>query len=166
MEKNRQKTDCEAFYLLQKLLTIDPLKRITAQEAMEHPFFKVNKLILIIYLKEDPNPTNDVFAGCKIPYPKREFIADETDENNKNNNGSKQALQQQLQPQQLQQEAIPPTVPAMDQPLVKKPRQQQMGTSSSLNDLNQTNHPSMIKVRLIYFIIIDVFLLLITFYFF
>lgn len=51
MEKNRQKTDCAAFNLLQKLLTIDPLKRISAQEAMEHAFFKVYLNILSYFFK-------------------------------------------------------------------------------------------------------------------
>lgn len=78
-------------------------------------------------LQEEPVPTADVFAGCKIPYPRREFIPDETDEN-KTNMGSKQTVGVQ----QLHQ-AIPPTVPAhahqagMDQqPLPKKPRQSTM----------------------------------------
>lgn len=33
-------------------------------------------------------PTVDVFAGCKIPYPKREFMADDNDD--KANSGTKQ----------------------------------------------------------------------------
>lgn len=29
------------------------------------------------YFLEDPLPTSDVFAGCQIPYPKREFLTEE-----------------------------------------------------------------------------------------
>lgn len=78
-----------------------------------------------------------MFAGCKIPYPKREFIADETDENK---NGSKQALQQQQQ-----QQAIPPTVPAhahqtpMDQTLAKKARPAQMQSMDQSNNVQSSS---------------------------
>ncbi|KAI6210669.1 Protein kinase domain-containing protein [Aphelenchoides besseyi] len=67
---DRAKIRCDnhQFNLLQKMLTMDPLKRITAAEAMEHPFFK-----------EDPQPTADVFEGCIIPYPKREFLNEDSD---------------------------------------------------------------------------------------
>uniref|UniRef100_A0A914HJU0 Cyclin-dependent kinase 8 n=1 Tax=Globodera rostochiensis TaxID=31243 RepID=A0A914HJU0_GLORO len=66
----------QAFSLLERLLTMDPLKRITAAEAKEHKYFK-----------DSPAPTSDVFSGCDIPYPKREFLKDEPDDKN---NGSKQ----------------------------------------------------------------------------
>lgn len=48
------------FIKLQKLLTMDPIKRISSEQAMQDPYFL-----------EDPLPTSDVFAGCQIPYPKR-----------------------------------------------------------------------------------------------
>lgn len=48
MEKYSQKTDCASFNLLQKLLTMDPLKRITASEALEHAFFKVQVNTLLV----------------------------------------------------------------------------------------------------------------------
>lgn len=38
---------------------------------MEHEFFK-----------EDPPPTPDIFQGCDIPYPKREFLTEESDDKN------------------------------------------------------------------------------------
>uniref|UniRef100_A0A8C7DLN1 cyclin-dependent kinase n=1 Tax=Oncorhynchus kisutch TaxID=8019 RepID=A0A8C7DLN1_ONCKI len=43
---------------------------ITSEQALQDPYFL-----------EDPLPTSDVFAGCQIPYPKREFLnEDEPDE--------------------------------------------------------------------------------------
>ncbi|KAG1661284.1 Cyclin-dependent kinase 8 [Nymphon striatum] len=72
MEKHKVKpdsTDSKAFHLLQKLLLMDPTKRITSEQAMQDPYFQ-----------EDPLPTQDVFAGCPIPYPKREFLTVEDNE--------------------------------------------------------------------------------------
>uniref|UniRef100_A0A674C0G2 cyclin-dependent kinase n=1 Tax=Salmo trutta TaxID=8032 RepID=A0A674C0G2_SALTR len=70
MEKHKVKPDSKVFLLLQKLLTMDPTKRITSEQALQDPYFL-----------EDPLPTSDVFAGCQIPYPKREFLnEDEPDE--------------------------------------------------------------------------------------
>uniref|UniRef100_A0A8C6T906 Cyclin-dependent kinase 8 n=1 Tax=Neogobius melanostomus TaxID=47308 RepID=A0A8C6T906_9GOBI len=54
---------------LQKLLTMDPIRRITSEQAMQDPYFL-----------EEPLPTSDVFAGCQIPYPKREFLTEEEPE--------------------------------------------------------------------------------------
>jgi len=54
------------FLQLQKLLLMDPNKRITSEQALQDPYFF-----------EDPLPTADVFAGCTIPYPKREFLTDD-----------------------------------------------------------------------------------------
>lgn len=45
---------------------MDPTKRITSESALQDPYFT-----------EDPLPTKDVFAGCPIPYPKREFLTDD-----------------------------------------------------------------------------------------
>uniref|UniRef100_A0A915JLF4 Cyclin-dependent kinase 8 n=1 Tax=Romanomermis culicivorax TaxID=13658 RepID=A0A915JLF4_ROMCU len=84
MEKHKIKPDSRAFLLLQKLLCMDPTKRITAHEAMEDPYFK-----------EDPKITPDVFAGCPIPYPKREFLTDDDNEatTDKSDAASKQNAQ-------------------------------------------------------------------------
>lgn len=41
MDRFKIRSDSSTFSLLQKLLTMDPLKRISAEEAMEHQFFKV-----------------------------------------------------------------------------------------------------------------------------
>uniref|UniRef100_A0A6Q2XF51 Cyclin-dependent kinase 8 n=1 Tax=Esox lucius TaxID=8010 RepID=A0A6Q2XF51_ESOLU len=42
---------------------------ITSEQAMQDPYFV-----------EEPLPTSDVFAGCQIPYPKREFLTEEEPE--------------------------------------------------------------------------------------
>ncbi|KAL7648438.1 UNVERIFIED_CONTAM: hypothetical protein RMT77_000344 [Armadillidium vulgare] len=75
MERYKIKPDTKAFMLLQKLLTMDPTKRITSELAMQDPFFQ-----------EEPLPTQDVFAGCQIPYPKREYLSDEEQDNDKSDN--------------------------------------------------------------------------------
>lgn len=69
MDKHKVKADSKAFQLLSKLLIVDPMKRITSEQAMEDAFFK-----------EEPLPTLDVFDGKAIPYPKREFLTDEDNE--------------------------------------------------------------------------------------
>uniref|UniRef100_A0A3P9H5D6 cyclin-dependent kinase n=1 Tax=Oryzias latipes TaxID=8090 RepID=A0A3P9H5D6_ORYLA len=69
MEKHKVKPDSKVFLLLQKLLTMDPNKRITSELALQDPYFL-----------EDPLPTTDVFAGCQIPYPKREFLNEDEPE--------------------------------------------------------------------------------------
>uniref|UniRef100_A0A4W3IG30 Cyclin-dependent kinase 8 n=1 Tax=Callorhinchus milii TaxID=7868 RepID=A0A4W3IG30_CALMI len=80
MEKHKVKPESKAFHLLQKLLTMDPTKRITSEQAMQDSYFL-----------EDPLPTSDVFAGYQIPYPKREFLTeDEPDDK-----GDKNQQQQQ-----------------------------------------------------------------------
>nr|CAD7406862.1 unnamed protein product [Timema poppensis] len=108
MDRHKIKPDSKAFHLLQKLLLMDPNKRITSETAMQDAFFQ-----------EDPLPTpetishetvaldhlnrclvtalvsnqafgavpesrgcsgSSVFAGCQIPYPKREFLTDDDNE--------------------------------------------------------------------------------------
>ncbi|XP_013381051.1 cyclin-dependent kinase 8 isoform X2 [Lingula anatina] len=80
MEKHKVHPDSKAFRLLQKLLTMDPTKRITSEQAMQDAYFM-----------EDPSPCPDVFEGLPIPYPKREFITDDepTNDNEKSDNASK-----------------------------------------------------------------------------
>ena len=39
MEKHKIKSDSKAFILLQKLLCMDPVKRITSEQAMHDPYF-------------------------------------------------------------------------------------------------------------------------------
>lgn len=42
MEKHKIRAETPAFSLLQRLLTMDPIKRITAQEALDDDYFKVS----------------------------------------------------------------------------------------------------------------------------
>nr|CAD2152555.1 unnamed protein product [Meloidogyne enterolobii] len=126
----------QAFSLLDRMLTMDPQKRITAAEAKEHRYFKL-----------EPTPASDVFAGCLIPYPRREFLKDEPEDRN---SGSKQ------QAPTLPVVAVPPTVPAhthnpptMEPPAAKKLRQQQhqvihSGGGTNTSSLTQ-QHQQQIK---------------------
>ncbi|EFX66504.1 hypothetical protein DAPPUDRAFT_204007 [Daphnia pulex] len=90
MDRYKIKADTKAFHLLSKLLMMDPTKRFTSESAMADPYFQ-----------EDPLPTSDVFAGCPIPYPKREFLSDE--EQDDKSDSSKQQQQQQQQRQHASQ---------------------------------------------------------------
>ncbi|KAL5275232.1 CDK19 family protein [Megaselia abdita] len=87
MERHKIKPDTKAFSLLQKLLLMDPNKRITSEQAMND-----------MYFTEEPLPTEDVFSGCIIPYPKREFLTDD-DQDDKLDN--KRQLQQNQQSNQI-----------------------------------------------------------------
>ncbi|XP_071662742.1 cyclin-dependent kinase 19 isoform X2 [Patagioenas fasciata] len=112
MEKHKVKPDSKVFLLLQKLLTMDPTKRITSEQALQDPYFQ-----------EDPLPTSDVFAGCQIPYPKREFLnEDEPEEKGDKNQQQQNQHQQQTAPQQQQAQAAP------QQP---QPPQQQNSTQTN-----------------------------------
>ncbi|XP_078480336.1 LOW QUALITY PROTEIN: cyclin-dependent kinase 19-like, partial [Lampetra planeri] len=84
MEKHKVKPDSKVFppVLLQKLLTMDPTKRITSEQALQDPYFL-----------EDPLPTTDVFAGCQIPYPKREFLNEDEPEEKTEKNQTQQHQQ-------------------------------------------------------------------------
>lgn len=116
MEKHKIKSESAAFILLQKLLTMDPTKRISAQEAMEDPYFKVKTFTFlhkntvnpylkiaffnyrIFFPQKDPRPTQDVFNGCPIPYPKREFLTDDdNDDKSVKQQNTAAALQSQQQ---------------------------------------------------------------------
>lgn len=89
MERHKIKPDSKSFHLLQKLLLMDPNKRITSEQAMQDPYFQ-----------EDPVPTSDVFAGFAIPYPKREFLT-EDDQEDKSDNKQRQNQQHQQQQQNV-----------------------------------------------------------------
>ncbi|KAI1294701.1 Cyclin-dependent kinase 8 [Halotydeus destructor] len=72
MAKHKIENDAangKAFQLLQKLLLMDPTKRLTSEQAMSDSYFL-----------EEPQPTQDVFTGFPIPYPKREFLTDDDNE--------------------------------------------------------------------------------------
>ncbi|XP_021107198.1 cyclin-dependent kinase 19 isoform X2 [Heterocephalus glaber] len=109
MEKHKVKPDSKVFLLLQKLLTMDPTKRITSEQALQDPYFQ-----------EDPLPTLDVFAGCQIPYPKREFLNEDEPEEKADKN-----QQQQQQNQHQQPTAPPPQAPP------QAPPQQQSSTQTN-----------------------------------
>uniref|UniRef100_A0AAR2L1K7 cyclin-dependent kinase n=1 Tax=Pygocentrus nattereri TaxID=42514 RepID=A0AAR2L1K7_PYGNA len=98
MEKHKVKPDSKVFLLLQKLLTMDPTKRITSEQALQDPYFL-----------EEPLPTSDVFAGCQIPYPKREFLNEDEPEEKTEKNQTQQhqqtAAQTQAQTQTQTQQA-------------------------------------------------------------
>lgn len=66
MERHKVRHGDKAFQLLAKLLVMDPTSRISAEESLKDPYFL-----------EDPLPTQDVFCGLPIPYPNREFITDD-----------------------------------------------------------------------------------------
>ncbi|KAF6113122.1 cyclin dependent kinase 19 [Phyllostomus discolor] len=110
MEKHKVKPDSKVFLLLQKLLTMDPTKRITSEQALQDPYFQ-----------EDPLPTLDVFAGCQIPYPKREFLNEDEPEEKGDKN-------QQQQQNQHQQPTAPPQQAAA---AAQAPPQQQNSTQTN-----------------------------------
>lgn len=97
MERHKIKPDSKSFHLLQRLLLMDPNKRITSEQAMQDPYFH-----------EDPLPTSDVFVGCAIPYPKREFLTEDDQEDNKSdkrqNQQNHQTHQQQHNQSNVQQQ--------------------------------------------------------------
>jgi len=66
MDKHKLKQDTRAFQLLAKLLHMDPKKRLSAQGALEDPYFT-----------EEPVPRDNAFGDDKIPYPKREYLNEE-----------------------------------------------------------------------------------------
>nr|XP_012420055.1 PREDICTED: cyclin-dependent kinase 19 isoform X2 [Odobenus rosmarus divergens] len=104
MEKHKVKPDSKVFLLLQKLLTMDPTKRITSEQALQDPYFQ-----------EDPLPTLDVFAGCQIPYPKREFLNEDEPEEKGDKNQQQQQNQHQQPTAPPQQAAAPAQAPAPQQ---------------------------------------------------
>ncbi|KAK4456865.1 putative meiotic mRNA stability protein kinase [Cladorrhinum samala] len=60
--------DKEGYSLLAGLLEYDPEKRLTAAQALEHPFFKTGDQI-----------SANCFAGCKMEYPHRRVSQDDND---------------------------------------------------------------------------------------
>ena len=93
MEKHRVRCDSLEFALLQKLLTMDPTKRITCKDSLDDCYFK-----------EAPLPHSDVFHGMEIPYPNR-VVLTEDDSENKSNTSSKAQQQNQQQMQNVNMSA-------------------------------------------------------------
>ncbi|XP_078493337.1 cyclin-dependent kinase 19-like isoform X2 [Ciona intestinalis] len=69
LEKHKIGKETKAFTLLSRLLIMDPLKRITSDQAKNDEYFT-----------EDPQREKDVFGNNPIPYPKREFLTDDDTE--------------------------------------------------------------------------------------
>lgn len=61
-------TNRKCLELLAELLEYDPAKRITALEALKHPWFK-----------EEPTPVRNIFEGSKFKYPRRKIQKDDVD---------------------------------------------------------------------------------------
>ncbi|KAI0224016.1 Cyclin-dependent kinase 8 [Lamellibrachia satsuma] len=78
MDKHKVKPDNKAFHLLQKMLIMDPTKRISSEQALHDPYFS-----------EEPLPHPDIFEGAPIPYPKREFITDDDNDDKADTGASK-----------------------------------------------------------------------------
>ncbi|GMT03035.1 hypothetical protein PENTCL1PPCAC_25209, partial [Pristionchus entomophagus] len=136
--KTLQDTNSSAFKLLLKLLTMDPLKRLSAEEAMKDAFFN-----------EAPLPLDDCFGAQEtIPYPKRDFMND-SDEDKKA--AAKRAadrlcavarqarLQQEMHEsmQQQQQMRLLPVATIAPEPAAKKMRMVQDMQSQSLYEVAQ-----------------------------
>lgn len=65
-DKQKIKADSKVFLLLTKFLMMDPMKRVTSEQALKFEYFL-----------DDPKPNENVFTECSIQYPKREYITDE-----------------------------------------------------------------------------------------
>ncbi|TKR81704.1 hypothetical protein L596_015535 [Steinernema carpocapsae] len=98
MERHRIRCDTKEFALLQKLLIMDPNRRITAQDSLSDPYFF-----------EDPKPTDDVFAKCEIPYPKRDFITQDNEEKNASSKLQTAPQHQLMEPATKKMRGAPPT---------------------------------------------------------
>ncbi|BHF74522.1 Cyclin-dependent kinase 8 [Sparganum proliferum] len=108
LEEKKFTIDKYEISLLQSLLTMDPLKRPSAAESMNHEYFKIGE-----------KPNEDAFGNLPIPYPKREFITEDEPDDKQAFNADKnqhqatagrqchhqQQQQQQQQKQQQQQQA-------------------------------------------------------------
>lgn len=113
MENHKIKSDSKAFHLLQRLLIMDPMKRITSEQALKDPYFL-----------EEPLPFQDVFEGQTIPYPKREFLTDDDAEEKADTGASKQ------------QQGAPDHSSGHNQPPSKRVRVLPPTTTSSMHVLN------------------------------
>lgn len=58
----------DGFSLLQGLLMWDPTKRLTAEKALQHPYFTAGE-----------KPSENCFEGCKTEYPHRRVSSDDND---------------------------------------------------------------------------------------
>ncbi|KAK7514237.1 cyclin-dependent protein kinase-like protein Ssn3 [Phyllosticta citriasiana] len=74
----------EGYALLHGLLEYDPKKRLTAEQALHHPYFKVG-------LADGQKPSDNCFEGSKIEYPRRAVKADDNDIRTSSLPGSKRS---------------------------------------------------------------------------
>ncbi|KAM7536867.1 hypothetical protein Aperf_G00000088295 [Anoplocephala perfoliata] len=126
--------------LLKSLLTMDPTKRPSAEEALQHEYFRTGE-----------KPNDDVFGGMPIPYPKREYITDDDQEDNKQQQQPGGAtkvgavVQQQAQPQQApqQQPKAPQQQQAPPPPQVQQAQQPQPGMHTVSHYPSAAVQPSM-----------------------
>ncbi|KAK3097208.1 hypothetical protein FSP39_007503 [Pinctada imbricata] len=98
MDKHKVKPDTKQFQLLQRLLTMDPTKRITSDQAMKDAYFM-----------EDPLPSQDIFEGKPIPYPKREFLTDDDDDKADSKAGGAEQSSNHNQPPAKRVRVMPPS---------------------------------------------------------
>lgn len=63
----------EGFSLLQGLLEYDPQKRLTAEQALEHPYFTAHGD------KPELKPSENCFEGSKVDYPHRRVSQEDND---------------------------------------------------------------------------------------
>ncbi|KAF8386977.1 hypothetical protein PRIPAC_76119, partial [Pristionchus pacificus] len=132
MERNKQQTNNSQFRLLLKLLTMDPSKRLSADEAMKDEFFK-----------EDPKPSNDIF-GCleQIPYPKRESMNDSEEVDKKTLMLRQHAMASQLALQQhaAQSRAVEAQL-ALERQQAAQLQQQQQEAAARMQQAQQQQAP-------------------------
>jgi len=91
MDKHKIHSNTKCYELLQKLLIMDPKKRITSEAAMHDDYFK-----------EEPLRSDDVFGENRIVYPKREYINDDENEEKEKLKKQQQFNQQQRESQNQQ----------------------------------------------------------------
>ncbi|TGZ65608.1 hypothetical protein CRM22_005779 [Opisthorchis felineus] len=94
LDEKKFKVEERELALLRRLLTMDPVRRLSAAEAMEDQYFR-----------EGAPPNEDVFGNLPIPYPKREFISDDDADDKQTGVGGvadKNPGQQTTQPGQRQ----------------------------------------------------------------
>ncbi|XP_070567908.1 cyclin-dependent kinase 8-like [Ptychodera flava] len=135
MEKFKIKADSKAFHLLSRLLIMDPTKRITSEQALEDSYFL-----------EEPLPTQDVFAGMPIPYPKREFLSDE---DNDDKSVASKAGSSSHAPNAKRVRVVPPSTSSSN-PIMQQEYQQQQkhvlqgyqGSGGQTNSQNAMSYSS------------------------
>lgn len=68
------------YQLLAALLEYDPTKRLTAQQALQHPYFTDGgKPIPSKYVVASGCPDDSAFEGQRVEYPKRRVSNEDTD---------------------------------------------------------------------------------------